>query len=726
MSDVDKHSPVQTHLALTDGHPRHERPIWIWDLVSGRFIWANGAGISFWSARSLDGLQGLKLSALHPALLAVRNRMPFDHEGTALDMALEFPGIAEGQVYAAICRPVRPDCRETVIVELKGVSHEVEQQKRQRVRRPLVGGEDAMDEALPADADDASGAEADLTEPDAAGEVQSAEKSVPPRELSPRPARIALARTAPDFKIVQQAEETAGPQIVSEGEAPTAASRETGGNPVLSERTEDRLHELARLIRAAGQQRDKEAEPVPQAARVKMPDAGQRPAAPVPLEPARDEAADGAERAAHPSAVESEAPRPAIAGRKLVAPLPDERAAARDYWEHAGLDLAALAGVSDADELERLLAEAPVPLALLNFQKMIAANELFLAEFGYGTFDGLMTDGADWILPRSRLALRAFFEASPPQPMVLHDLRLRSGRKIQRPLYLRPLRLVKFDRVIAIAGLDDWPGEEESFDAPEAETVSRPEVAQAPDAAASKDQAGLIEDITSIPLLSAISHEVRTPLNVIIGFAEIMARAEFGPLGIPGEKGAEKYRGYVDDIQKSARHALSLINDLLDLTKLRAGRWELAREPSDLNLLVRQQLHLMRELAAKAGVRLRSDLEETLPLLTLDPRAVRQIMFNLVANSIKFSDDGAVVRVITERYSDDLVALTVADEGRGMQAEEIARAMQPFQQISDGDISPGTGLGLPIAKALAEANEMQFAIESEKGVGTHAIMLIPI
>jgi signal transduction histidine kinase len=131
-------------------------------------------------------------------------------------------------------------------------------------------------------------------------------------------------------------------------------------------------------------------------------------------------------------------------------------------------------------------------------------------------------------------------------------------------------------------------------------------------------------------------------------------------------------------------------------------------------------------MAGQQKIRLRTDLEENLPTLSLDRRAMRQILFNLLSNSIKFSPAGGLVRVATERFSDEFVALTVMDEGCGMTEREVKQALLPFQQIAATDLKRGTGLGLPIAKALAEANDMQFAIESEKGVGTHAFMLIKI
>lgn len=821
MSEVETYSP----LAVTNGYPRHERPIWIWDLVSGRFIWANGEGIKFWSARSLDNLQSLKLSNQHPALLTVRALLPFDESGAAKDVELEFTSAGLPRIYTALCRPGQMENSNSVIVELKGLSHEAHAPRRSRLRVPFdeadsQGEADSLVENVNHDhahqhEHEKQPAFKALPE---GGQMTPPHCSEPDEEVTPEPASPEVsvrikgdnAPLTQGLKVVTSGEHGGGatPPLSTDrsspkngeqkpsqdlghvpeddrssaaGASPHRMRAEGSVNPVLSERTEDRLHELARLIRAAGHQRrhssTDNAPPVNEGnsentvvvedetlthkslSHKSVPPKSLLSKSPPPLsgQMADKTSSDIADEDKQ-SDLDSGA---AIAGDKLISNSGSGAQKLTRYWENCPVDITALSGVSDADELDEILNACPKPLAVFSFQKIIAANELFLSEFGYGEFKSLSSDGTDWILPHARLTLREFFEQTDPHPVLLNEIRLRSGRKFDRPVFIRPLAFVRYDRVLGLAGLDDWYGENGSSEdggdlivddgssspeAPAKQAATQPLQLLSDEAARPQEPTVFsgdfthanqpaatpapgpetLEDLSTIPLLSAISHEVRTPLNVIIGFSEIMAREEFGPLGIPGAKGTSKYADYVKDIQASAQHALSLINDLLDLTKLRAGKWELEPEETNINDLVRQQTRLMRDVAGKQAVRLRTDLEENLPALQLDQRAMRQILLNLLSNSIKFSPEGSLVRVITERFSDEFVALTVADEGRGMSEAEVSQAMQPFQQIAATDLRRGTGLGLPIARALAEANGMQFAIESEAGVGTHAFMLIRI
>ncbi|GJM01661.1 MAG: hypothetical protein DHS20C08_01620 [Rhodomicrobium sp.] len=818
MSEVETYSP----LAVTNGYPRHERPIWIWDLVSGRFIWANGEGIKFWSARSLDNLQSLRLSNQHPALLTVRALLPFDESGAAKDVELEFASAGMPRIYTALCRPGQMENSNSVIVELKGLSHEAHAPRRSRLRVPFDEADSQGEADSPVESVDHEHQHEHEEQP--AFKALPEETQMPPHcsdpdvKTKPAPASPEVSvrihgDSAPltqGLKVVTSSKhgEGATPPLSTDRSSPRNAvqnpSQDLGHepedkrsssadasphlmraerpvNPVLSERTEDRLHELARLIRAAGHQRrhtsTDSAPPVNEGNSentVAVEDEALTHKSLIPKSlPSKSLLSKSSpplsgQMADKPSSAIADEGRQrdldsgaAIAGDKLISSSGSEAQQLTRYWENCPIDITALSGVSDADELDEILNACPKPLAVFSFQKIIAANELFLSEFGYGEFKGLSSDGTDWIMPHARLTLREFFEQTEPHPVLLNEIRLRSGRKFDRPVFIRPLTFVRYDRVLGLAGLDDWHGENGSSEdggglilddgssspeAPAQQTATQPQKLQRDGSAPPQEPVAIpgdltqtnqpaatpasgpetLEDLSTIPLLSAISHEVRTPLNVIIGFSEIMAREEFGPLGMPGDKGTSKYADYVKDIQASAQHALSLINDLLDLTKLRAGKWELEPEETNINDIVRQQTRLMRDMAGKQAVRLRTDLEENLPALQLDQRAMRQILLNLLSNSIKFSPEGSLVRVITERFSDEFVALTVADEGRGMSEAEVSQAMQPFQQIAATDLRRGTGLGLPIARALAEANGMQFAIESEAGVGTHAFMLIRI
>src|SRR5215213_5196724 len=214
--------------------------------------------------------------------------------------------------------------------------------------------------------------------------------------------------------------------------------------------------------------------------------------------------------------------------------------------------------------------------------------------------------------------------------------------------------------------------------------------------------------------LAKISHEIRTPLNAIIGFSEVMTGEQFGPVG------NERYREYLKDIHASGEHLVSLINDLLDLSKIEAGKLDLVFASVNLNELTRQCVALMQPQANQQRIIIRSSLSQTLPPVVADARSVRQIVLNLLSNSIKFTGAGGQVIVSTALTDRGEAVLRVRDTGAGMSEKEILTAMEPFRQLATSTRygSGGTGLGLPLTKALAEANRAAFAIKSAKDAGT--------
>jgi PAS domain S-box-containing protein len=221
--------------------------------------------------------------------------------------------------------------------------------------------------------------------------------------------------------------------------------------------------------------------------------------------------------------------------------------------------------------------------------------------------------------------------------------------------------------------------------------------------------------------LAKISHEIRTPLNAIIGFSEVMMQERFGPIG------NERYRQYLKDIHTSGGHLVSLLNDLLDLSKIEAGKLELNFSNVDLNELTQQSVALMQPQANRERIIIRTSLGETLPAVTADARSVRQILLNLLSNSIKFTGVGGQVIVSTARGDDGDVVLRVRDTGVGMSEQDIAVAMEPFRQLATSARwgSGGTGLGLPLTKALAEANRATFRIKSAVNTGTLVEVAFP-
>ncbi|SFE75671.1 PAS domain S-box-containing protein [Methylobacterium sp. yr596] len=221
--------------------------------------------------------------------------------------------------------------------------------------------------------------------------------------------------------------------------------------------------------------------------------------------------------------------------------------------------------------------------------------------------------------------------------------------------------------------------------------------------------------------LATISHEVRTPLNAIIGFAEVMLEEQFGPVG------NERYRDYLRDIRSSGEHVVSLVNDLLDLAKIEAGHLDLAFAGLPLNDLVAASVALMQPQAARQRVVMRTSFAAGLPAVLADQRSLRQAVLNVISNAIKFTDAGGQVIVSTATTDRGGVALRVRDTGIGMNPEEVEVALQPFRQVATAQTrrGGGTGLGLPLTKALVEANRATLRLTSRKGEGTLVEVLFP-
>jgi PAS domain S-box-containing protein len=220
-------------------------------------------------------------------------------------------------------------------------------------------------------------------------------------------------------------------------------------------------------------------------------------------------------------------------------------------------------------------------------------------------------------------------------------------------------------------------------------------------------------------LLAKISHEIRTPLNSIIGFSDVMMEERFGPVG------NERYRAYLRDIHASGGHLISLINDLLDLSKIEAGKLELTFAGVSLNDLTQQCVAIMQPQANRERIILRSSLAPKLPQIVADARSVRQIVLNLLSNSIKFTGAGGQVIVSTALTDQHEVVLRVRDTGIGMSEKDIETALEPFRQLATSARAGGTGLGLPLTKALAEANRASFHIRSAPNAGTLVEIAFP-
>jgi len=584
--------------------PRHERPIWIWDLLTANFVWANSQAIQFWATSSLEQLQAMPFEHLHPAWQTISETFsPLEPSKQVspdgIDLQLAFPKATKIYHYEAACRLAVLKQRNVVIVELlQTVS---------------------------------------LTDEDAPVESQTnQEPIIHQKTINGKSPFESAPAQRPQTNAINEAKKRPLPKI----------------NPQAS----GQMDELARLIQ---QSNTADRDTIENAA----------PQDPSPPQTANDQIKH------------------------------------KDVWKILALDMTALQGASSQEEIEQLLEEYEQPLAIVHTHHIIYANKPFVSDFGYGDITSLENDGTDWILPQSRPLLAPFYEANRATPLIIETVRLCSGRSLERPVFIKPIRLVKFDRTFLLLTLGDHqpvPTDHKIDDQRFAENKH----VVSPD------------DPSNLPFLAAISHEVRIPLNIIIGFSELIIREQFGALG------NEKYQDYIQDIHQSANHAYSLINDLLDYSKLKSGQWSIEKHPVDLNKAIREQVHLMRDTAARQAVKLRSSLEENLPLIQADQRALNQILLNLISNAIKFTSNQGHVIVATQSLENGDISLTVTDTGEGMDAAELAKATKPFQQTNVGNAQLGTGLGLPIAKALSTANGFEFFIESQKKQGTTITILI--
>ena len=236
---------------------------------------------------------------------------------------------------------------------------------------------------------------------------------------------------------------------------------------------------------------------------------------------------------------------------------------------------------------------------------------------------------------------------------------------------------------------------------------------------AEKDRAEAANKAKS-EFLANMSHELRTPLNAIIGFSEILQSGMFGPLG------SEKYAEYADDINSSGKHLLGLINDILDMSKIEAGRLHLACERVDIAPLIEETLRLVAVQAGAKSITLESKISAGLTLHA-DRRAIKQVLLNLLSNATKFTEDGGQILVRARKYS-DAVTLTIEDTGIGIPRKYMKRIGQPFEQVQNqfSKSCGGSGLGLAISRALIALHGGAMKIRSTPDVGTIVSLRLPL
>ncbi len=297
------------------------------------------------------------------------------------------------------------------------------------------------------------------------------------------------------------------------------------------------------------------------------------------------------------------------------------------------------------------------------------------------------------------LPLLAFFRLRGPTLVTLLDPVLQVGGGV---LILR--LCLSFEESFRMLALKSIEKEALASELTQTAAELREARDQAEEASASKSK-----------FLAHMSHELRTPLNAIIGFSDVIRNAMYGPVSPP------RYGAYIEDIHRSGLHLLNLINNLLDLAKIESGRHELQESDIDLDAVSTGALRLVQMQARQSGIVLLTEIEPRLKLRA-DERAVTQILTNLLSNAVKFTESGGEVTIFAHEIAGGAIALGVKDTGGGMEPEDVQRALQPFVQVSHFATVEGwgSGLGLPLVKALTELHGGSFHIESHRGIGTCA------
>jgi PAS domain S-box-containing protein len=350
---------------------------------------------------------------------------------------------------------------------------------------------------------------------------------------------------------------------------------------------------------------------------------------------------------------------------------------------------------AEKNELKTILDTATDGVLVLDRAgRLLSGNKSAEALFGYASEELLELSLGELFVPESRRpVLDALERLARAQGARMLDAgreaigRVRQGGLV--PLYITMGRIEDGDKFCAVLrDITAWKRNEE-------ELINARQEAEKASTAKSE-------------FLAKISHEIRTPLNAIIGFSEVMIDERFGPIG------NDRYRQYLQDIHTSGEHLIALLNDLLDLSKIEAGKLDLTFVTVNLNDIVQQCVASLQPEANRQRVIVRTALNPHLPPIVADARSVRQIALNILSHSVKHSGAGGQVIVSTAVNEEQEVSFRVRDTAVGMSELELQNALDPFRQLSTSARwgSSGTGLALPITKALAEANHGRFRISS--------------
>ena len=364
----------------------------------------------------------------------------------------------------------------------------------------------------------------------------------------------------------------------------------------------------------------------------------------------------------------------------------------------------------EVGELNAILDTATDGLALLDSQgRILALNRSGEALFGYDQSDVVGMPFTRLITPESQAKARDYFTgvASNGVASLFNDGREVIGQAQQGgeiPIFLTLGRISAGQHqepkyCALMRDMTHWKKVEQEFDAARREA----------------ERASALKS----DFLAKVSHEIRTPLNAILGFAEVIMEERFGPIG------NDRYRDYLKDIHTSGAHVMSLVNDLLDLSKIEAGRMDLDFVSVDIGRVISECVAIMQPQANRERVIMRLALAPHLPKIMADERSLRQIILNLLSNAVKFNEPGGQVIIATALSDDGHAVIRIRDTGIGMSESDIETALEPFRQLATTRQTAGTGLGLPLTKALVEANRALFSIRSRKDEGTLVEVAFP-
>jgi PAS domain S-box-containing protein len=340
--------------------------------------------------------------------------------------------------------------------------------------------------------------------------------------------------------------------------------------------------------------------------------------------------------------------------------------------------------------------------------RYLAVNQALCDIYGYRDpeelISGLTDIGAQLYLhPGRRDEFRALIQANDMVAHFVSEIRHRSGRRLWISENARAIR--------------DWAGELICYEGSVEDVTEKFEQDRALRAALRQAE---IANRMKATFLAAMSHELKTPLNAVLGFSEIIRDEVLGPAGVMA------YRDYADDIHKSGTRLLTVINDVLDVSRIEGGLLTIEMRPENVLDVAEVAIKLARGATSERRA-VEVDVPVGMPSLKVDPRRIAQALGNLLANALKFTPEGGKVRFAARPMPDGGVHLLVEDTGIGMAQETIAAALEPFRQL-DGALSrrfEGAGLGLSIAKALVELHGGALSLKSAVGEGTIVTIALP-